>query len=204
MELMMMGGTDTVEVRDSTQRVLDVAEALFLDRGYSAITLRDIADELGIKQASLYYHFPAGKEQLFIAMTERLFERHKVGVEQALAMGQDLRAQLRNVARWFGSQPPLRMLAIMHADMPALEPSHVETLTQTAHSAVFYPLRRAFIAASERGEIRPVHPDMLAGSFMWLMDGLNYGLERAGANRPSREEMADELINLLMDGLVPR
>jgi AcrR family transcriptional regulator len=53
------------EVRDSTQRVLDVAEGLFIDRGYHAITLRDIADELGIKQASLYYHFPGGKEELF-------------------------------------------------------------------------------------------------------------------------------------------
>ena len=73
-----------LEVKDSTQRILDVAEALFMDRGYSAITLRDIADELGIKQASLYYHFPAGKEQIFVAMAERLFERHREGLETAL------------------------------------------------------------------------------------------------------------------------
>ena len=71
-----------LEVKDSTQRVLDVAEVLFMDRGYNAITLRDIADELGIKQASLYYHFPAGKEQLFMAMAERLFERHQRGIER--------------------------------------------------------------------------------------------------------------------------
>ena len=56
---------DEHEVRDSTQRVLDVAERLFMDRGYSAITLRDIADELGMKQASLYYHFPGGKGATF-------------------------------------------------------------------------------------------------------------------------------------------
>ena len=73
-----------IEVKDSTQRILDVAEALFMDRGYSAITLRDIADELGIKQASLYYHFPEGKEQIFVAMAERLFERHREGLEAAL------------------------------------------------------------------------------------------------------------------------
>ena len=60
-----------LEVKDSAQRVLDVAEALFMDRGYNAITLRDIADELGIKQASLYSHFPGGTEQLFMSMSER-------------------------------------------------------------------------------------------------------------------------------------
>ena len=53
---------------DARQRVLDTAEALFLARGYSAVTLRDIADALAIKQASLYYHFPEGKEQLFVAV----------------------------------------------------------------------------------------------------------------------------------------
>ncbi|MBK8799345.1 MAG: helix-turn-helix transcriptional regulator [Anaerolineales bacterium] len=76
------------EVKDSTQRVLDVAETLFMDRGYNAITLRDIADELGIKQASLYYHFPGGKEQLFLTMAERMFERHRQGIVTALAEGE--------------------------------------------------------------------------------------------------------------------
>lgn len=192
-----------LEVKDSTQRILDVAEALFMDRGYSAITLRDIADELGIKQASLYYHFPAGKEQLFVAMAERLFERHREGLEQALAGApHDLRAQLRAVAHWFSSQPPVKMLGMLHADIPALNREHVERLEGMARDSMYLPLRRAFVGAQERGEIRPTHPDLLAGSFLWLMDGLSYGQTRLGA--PPRAVMADDLISVLMDGLRPR
>jgi TetR/AcrR family transcriptional regulator, cholesterol catabolism regulator len=191
------------EVKDSTQRVLDVAEALFTDRGYNAITLRDIADELGIKQASLYYHFPAGKEQLFIAMAERLFERHRDGLEEALSTGgTDLRSQLQAVARWFGSQRPVKMLGMMNADTATLSPEHTEYLAQLARDAMYIPLRRVFVTAIERGEIRPMHPDMLAGSFLWLMDGINYGLTRTGA--PPRAVMVTDLIALLMDGLLPR
>lgn len=191
------------EVRDSTQRVLDVAEALFMDRGYSAITLRDIADELGIKQASLYYHFPGGKEQLFLTMAERMFERHRQGIIAALGAGKDnLRTQLREVAEWFGSQRPIKFMGMMHADMAALSPEHKEQLARKAHAAMFRPLRETFIAAQARGEIRPMHPDLLAGSFFWLMDGLNYGETRAGA--PPRQVMADDLISLLLDGLLPR
>lgn len=192
-----------LEVKDSTQRILDVAEALFMDRGYSAITLRDIADELGIKQASLYYHFPEGKEQLFVAMAERLFERHHEGMEQALAAApQDLNAQLRAVAHWFNSQPPVKILGMLHADIPALNREHIQRLETTARDAMYLPLRRAFVAAQERGEIRPMHPDLLAGSFLWLMDGLSYGQTRLGA--PPRTVMADDLISVLMDGLRPR
>lgn len=192
-----------IEVKDSTQRILDVAEALFMDRGYSAITLRDIADELGIKQASLYYHFPGGKEQIFVAMAERLFERHREGLEAALqAAGTTLNAQLHAVADWFSSQPPVKILGMFHADVPALNVEHVQRLQAMARDAMYLPLRKAFVAAQERGEIRLTHPDLLAGSFLWLMDGLSYGQTRIGA--PPREVMADDLISILMDGLRPR
>ena len=108
-------------VSDAKQRVLDVAEQLFMERGYAAVTLRDIADALGMRQASLYYHFPDGKEQLFVAMAERVFERHRMGMEQAVgAAGPEIGAQLHAVARWFGSQPAINFIGMMHADMPAL------------------------------------------------------------------------------------
>jgi AcrR family transcriptional regulator len=192
-----------LEVKDSTQRVLDVAEVLFMDRGYNAITLRDIADELGIKQASLYYHFPAGKEQLFMAMAERLFERHREGLEEALQeSGAGLRTQMRAVAGWFGSQRPVKILGMMHADMPALSAENTQRLAEIARDAIYLPLRRIFVAAIERGEIRPMHPDMLAGSFLWLMDGISYGQTRMGA--PPRDVMVDDLISILLDGVRPR
>ena len=191
------------EVRDSTQRVLDVAEGLFIDRGFNAITLRDIADELGIKQASLYYHFPGGKEELFMAMAARLFVRHREGLAHALVdASHDLRDQLRAVAAWFSSQQPVKMLGMMHADMPSLSAEHTEQLAQMAHGALFQPLRNAFVAAADRGEIRAMHPDLLAGSFLWLMDGLSYGQTRIGA--PPRAAMAEDVISMLLDGLGPR
>lgn len=191
------------EVRDSTQRVLDVAETLFMDRGYNAITLRDIADELGIKQASLYYHFPGGKEQLFQAMAERMFERHRQGITTAIAASEgDLRNQLRNIAAWFSSQRPMKFMGMLHADLSALSPEHKEQLAQKAHSAMFRPLRECFVAAQARGEIRAMHPDLLAGCFLWLMDGLSYGETRAGA--PPRQAMADDIISMMLDGLSPR
>ncbi len=191
------------ESSDAKQRVLDMAEALFMQRGYAAITLRDIADALGIRQASLYYHFPEGKEQLFIAVTTRVFARHQAGMYQAIEQaGDGIATQLYAVADWFASQRPMNLLGMMHADVPALSKANAEHLSQVAYSAMFTPLRQMFLGAEARGEIRVVHPDLLAGCFLSLMDGLHHGQHRPGA--PPRHVIIAEIIKMLLDGLRPR
>jgi AcrR family transcriptional regulator len=55
---------------DTRKRAQQVALRLFTERGYEATALRDIADELGINKASLYYHFD-GKEALLRSLFEQ-------------------------------------------------------------------------------------------------------------------------------------
>ncbi|MCT2584894.1 TetR family transcriptional regulator [Actinophytocola gossypii] len=46
--------------KDSTRvRILTAAEQLFVERGYHATTLQEIADRVGITKPALYYHFDA-------------------------------------------------------------------------------------------------------------------------------------------------
>lgn len=185
---------------DARQRVLDVAEELFMTRGYNSITLRDVADALDMRQASLYYHFPEGKEQLFVAVATRTFERHRHGMDAALATAPvAVGAQLHAITDWFASQPPLNLMGMMHADMPALTPAQRQHLGRVAYDAMFTPLRRLFGTAQSRGEIRPVHPDLLAGSFLTLLDGLNHALRQEGA--PPRAALVDEIIMILLEGI---
>lgn len=185
---------------DARQRVLDVAEELFMRRGYHSITLRDVADALEMRQASLYYHFPEGKEQLFVAVATRTFERHRQGMEAAIAAAPlDVRAQLYAVAGWFASQPPLNLLAMMHADVPALTPAQRQHVGRVAYEAMFTPLRQLFLAAQERGEIRSILPDLLAGSFLTLLDSLNHAVRQQGA--PPRDVMVAEIITILLEGI---
>jgi AcrR family transcriptional regulator len=52
------------------ERILDVAEALFAERGFAGTSVRDIASAAGLTAASLYNHFE-GKEALYDAVLER-------------------------------------------------------------------------------------------------------------------------------------
>jgi len=59
---------------ETADQILDLAETLIQTRGYSAFSYQDIADGLGIRKASIHYHFHS-KADLGIAVIERYIGR---------------------------------------------------------------------------------------------------------------------------------
>ena len=49
------------------EEILDAAAGLFISQGLAATTTRQIAERVGIRQASLYYHF-AGKDEILLEL----------------------------------------------------------------------------------------------------------------------------------------
>lgn len=43
---------------DTRQTILDVARKMVQSRGYSSLSFRDVATSVGVKSASVHYHFP--------------------------------------------------------------------------------------------------------------------------------------------------
>ncbi|MEM6589282.1 MAG: TetR/AcrR family transcriptional regulator [Pseudomonadota bacterium] len=59
---------------DRRDAILDVAERLIRSHGYSGFSFREVAKEVGIKSASVHYHFPT-KPDLAAAVAKRYRER---------------------------------------------------------------------------------------------------------------------------------
>lgn len=57
---------------DKQARILDVATALFSEKGYAATRMQDIADGLGMKAGSLYYYFESKEAVLASIVGERV------------------------------------------------------------------------------------------------------------------------------------
>jgi AcrR family transcriptional regulator len=186
---------------DGRERILDVAESLFQERGYTAITMRDIAKAAGMRQASLYYHF-LSKEELFVSVRERMFERHQVGLQHALEQAdKELRSQLLAAANWFLSQPPINFLSMMQADMPSLSESAKLRLSQAVNQAIFEPIGQAFTTAQANHQIRNVQPKLLVGFVLSVLESIPHVHSPKSA---SREQMVKEMISVLLEGIVLR
>ena len=59
------------QAREATiERILDAAEQLFAEYGYHAVTVKDVAKQIGVSPTLLHYHFN-GKESIFEAVWAR-------------------------------------------------------------------------------------------------------------------------------------
>ncbi len=69
---------------DTRQRILDVALDLFTEQGFDGTSLRQIAEQLGVTKAALYYHFES-KDDILMALHMRL---HEFGKDSLQRMGE--------------------------------------------------------------------------------------------------------------------
>jgi len=185
------------------ERVLHAAEELFARHGFAGVTMRDIARQLGIRQASLYYHAPAGKQDLYVQVVERSMERHRRAMEAAVSDAASLRDALHAVADWLLGQPLVDLFRMVRSDLAVASPEHTDRLRALAYRALLEPLRAAFASAAERGETRAADPMLLAGTFLATIESIDHAVTVEGATRPARD-MAREMVDVWWTGLQVR
>lgn len=67
----------TVKELNTKQQILRTAGRLFSQRGYFGVSMQDIADELNITKAALYYHYISKDELVEILLTDSVAELKK-------------------------------------------------------------------------------------------------------------------------------
>ena len=58
---------------DTREQILEVARDLFIEQGYDATSLREIAEKVGVTKAALYYHF-TNKQDILRALAAPAME----------------------------------------------------------------------------------------------------------------------------------
>ena len=112
-----------VTQRDTVEHILNVADSLMRTRGYNAFSYADIAEQVGIRKASIHYYFPSKSD-----LAERVCARYRAAAGVALAqIDQDLsnpREKLERYIELVGTgaeeQPPMCLCALLAAEYPTL------------------------------------------------------------------------------------
>ncbi|MEU2283002.1 helix-turn-helix domain-containing protein [Streptomyces sp. NPDC013178] len=116
--------------RKGSQTRADIQQAalsLFTERGYDATSMREIAEQLGITKAALYYHFES-KEAIILS----LFQDHMRGLDDLLdwAAGRPLTPELSSefLGRWIALSArrglrAMRFAAANHAALRTVMPT---------------------------------------------------------------------------------
>lgn len=107
-------------------QILQAAQELFLERGFDAVSVREIADKADVSPTTVFAHFPQKEALLFYEEDEQR-ERLVTAVRERPA-GQSISAALKThyraefVAMWSGDEGALRrrVVSLMEAT-PALQ-----------------------------------------------------------------------------------
>ncbi|MFO6453003.1 MULTISPECIES: TetR/AcrR family transcriptional regulator [unclassified Aeromicrobium] len=84
-------------------QLLDVALDVFVEQGYHAASMDEIAERAGVSKPVLYQHFP-GKLDLYTALISSAVDTVIEGVREALASTQDNRERVQASMRlWYDS-----------------------------------------------------------------------------------------------------
>jgi AcrR family transcriptional regulator len=81
--------------------LLDAAEEVFAEKGFTAATLDDIAHAAGYTKGAIYKHFTA-KEELFLAVSDRYWRRYFDNFAQVMSSARQIgERELEEIAkRW--------------------------------------------------------------------------------------------------------
>lgn len=181
------------------ERILSVARAAFIERGYADVSMQEIASAAGLTKAAIYYHFP-DKEALFASIVEAEFERICQGIAAELALGPPLRAQLERVARFaFTTARGDVVRLIGDAHQYCSHPRRLAIRQQI--DTPIRLVRDAFVQAQAAGEITNVDIDVVVALYFSMIGGQVKETAIGAALDVSPEDLARMIANLLLDGI---
>ncbi len=187
------------------QRILDASEQLFSERGFTAITLQDIAQSVNMRHASLYYYAPNGKEQLYIEVMGRMFRRHGEGLTNAIIeAGDDFRQQVHAIAYWFATHPPIDLGRIVRSDMPAINPVEAERLIDLSLASLRVPIASVIRNGVRKQEVSVGDIDFAAMGLVGLLESVHNIPQKFLPTREAKIEAALAASDMLLDGWLRR
>ena len=109
---------------ETAERILEAANALLIDRGYSAFSYADIAETVKIRKASIHYHFPT-KAGLVAAALRRHRARISEGMKSTDDQIENPLVRIKNYFKYWEECIDGRTLsfcigALLGAEMPSL------------------------------------------------------------------------------------
>ena len=153
------------------KHILKEATRLFVAQGYRGLSMRQLAEQVGVSKAGLYYHF-RDKESLFLAiLTENLLETEKI-IQQARAQGDSTRDVIERIFRGIFARSPEQQAIIRLASQEAghLRPETRQAFRRLYHQKFTFQIQAILQEGVDAGELR----QMDAGQAAWVLLGMMY------------------------------
>jgi AcrR family transcriptional regulator len=196
------------ETRGAEAAILDATRELLVAGGLEALSMRAVAERVGVSATAIYHHF-ANKQALVDRVVHDAFERF--GTEMAQAAARHPKGSLERVQALgqgyvrFAVENETYFRVIFSIAAP-----HPRELDELPHGGGYPLLRQSIVDAMASGALREGDPDLMA-HFLWthvhgivtlaLSCRLSQCPECQGVGTPVALELLQAFGSLLRDGI---
>lgn len=180
----------------TAERILEASVALFADQGYAAVSMRQIAAEVGMGQGALYNHF-ASKQAILMEIQSR----HMTGLLsawQAVDPGLDRPlARLKAFVHFHIGyhRNRAREVFLSYMELRSLEPENLAPIV-AARAEYEHVLRQTLAEGQAAGLLQPGDAALTAKAMLAMLTGLTNWYQEGG--RLAFEKVQEHYSHLAM------
>jgi len=172
-----ISGTETTTRRpEKTAKILEAGGELFIEQGFAAASMDQIAKRAGVSKATVYAHFES-KEKLFAAIVYAGCKSNAEDIMSAVADIDDMRVALtkiaRNVEQYLLSPRVLGIYRIIISEGPRF-PDLAKAFYESGPLPAKKILAEYFRRETEKGLLNVPNPRLAADQLVWLVRGPLY------------------------------
>lgn len=193
---------DYVDNLTARKQILDAAARLFTDRGFHATSVREIGDELGIGQSSLYYH-AKNKAQILVDINTGLMEglvaeMEEIGARQVTGLAK-LEAVVHTLLRKIADEQ-MAVTVVLHErrSVPADAAAQLQAQRDRVDAIIDGAIRQGI----DDGTIRPLPPALTRLAITGMTNWAYTWYDPAGTL--TVDEIADVFVDLLRHGVAAK
>lgn len=190
------------ERSEPSERILNQAASLFVQRGYDGISMREIAEACSLSKAGIYYHFK-DKEDLFVALLNANLDQLTSLLAQACQDETSAHRRLVQFSQALFTQMDRNqraMIRVASQEMNKLSPSARSVFSRRYQVDFIDALAAVFAEGVQHGEMRPIDPNLAT----WVLLGMLYPFFAPGgdAHPQSAANAIESALDIFLNGVL--
>lgn len=190
--------------KGTKEKIIEEAIELFYEHGFTKASTRQLVGKVGMTSSAIYNHF-SNKEEILFNIIKNAGDKVLASLNNAIEKYDDpvecLRQMISSMLYLFSDGGMRKEIAIFIDELYQL-PEELRELCNRQHREVFKLFRDKISEMGAIDKINPIDPTVASfgvlGAMLWV-----YHWYRDNGRLPM-QNISDELIKLLFDGLMKR
>ncbi|WP_339832271.1 TetR/AcrR family transcriptional regulator [uncultured Altibacter sp.] len=191
-----------MKIQTRKEEIIVVASRLFKEKGYNAVSMRDIAQAMGIKAASLYNHI-TGKQEILSTLILEVAHEFTSGMRAVLDKESSPLQKIQEIIELHIdiTVNASEGLAALNNDWMHMETSQVEAFVQMREDYE-ENFRKIIKEGIDADEIQPRHPEVILFSILSTLRTLYLWYQKRG--KLDVNVLKKDLVSVFLDGIVTK